>query len=288
MKLDKFKWPSFIVAGYRNVALYHKNKIKILATDDRTYYGVTWDHNDIYIGYRIGEPGTVSVFNSSYELKGTLPGYWTFYHQLIFKDDMIYGAITANNSIMKFDMKSQTMELQNWSNTNVDLNHINSIWFDDDDFPWVCYHNNVTRDGIFLNSQLNKLDKNFTKILDTITLGKDTHNVFIDKNLAYTCDSSNECLYILNLKTNKEKKVKIGMWVRGLAVTDKYILLGGSIIGNSHNERTKGDGKIYLLDRKKHKVLDEKTIKDMGAVMEIRVVGERDYAHNNIPFPGVL
>jgi len=118
-------------------------------------------------------------------------------------------------------------------------------------------------------------------------LGRDIHSVFVDGELLYVGDSGNGRLTILNMVTKEETYVNLGMWTRGIAVTKKYILVGTSIFSPRRN-RLLGHGQVSLLDRKTLEVLDTKVFDDVGAVMEVRVVDEHDYAHNEIQFPGVL
>ncbi|KKM88873.1 hypothetical protein LCGC14_1254380 [marine sediment metagenome] len=290
MKVDnKFEWPSFIVAGYRSIALVHNNKCNIIIEDnDVCYYGITWDSNYIYFGHRNKQYldiGIVSVMDSDYNVIDQVPGNFPDLHQILYANDKLYITVTIHNSIAVFDGRETTTK--NWTSTIRDLNHINSIWFDGKYF-WVCYHNKVSSDKIFHNSQIVKMDKELTAPIEFFEFCKDIHNVYMDGEWMYTCDSASNRLYALNIHTKEQKFVDIGMWIRGLAVTDDHIIVGGSIIGKNDEERQKGDAKIYLLDRDTLKVLDIKLFKDVGAVYEIRIVNEHDYAHNGIKFPGAL
>ena len=290
MKLNnKLEWPSFIVAGYSSIALVHDNKCNIIVNnDDVCYYGITWDSDYIYFGHRNKQHpniGTVSVMTSDYNIIDRVPDNFPDVHQILYVNNKLYVTITAHNSIAIFDGKEVTMK--NWTSTTLNLNHINSIWFDDEYF-WLCYHNKVSHQDIFHNSQIIKMNKELTSIVEFFEFGKDIHNVYMDDEWLYTCDSVSNRLCALNVHTKEQKSVDIGMWIRGLAVTDNYIIIGGSIIGKNDEERQKGDAKIYLLSRDTLEILDTKLFKDIGAVYEIRIVDQQDYAHNNILFPGAL
>lgn len=289
MKRNKFEWPSFIMSGYRNLALVHNDKCNIIANDnDVCYYGITWDSDYIYFGHRNKQHpnvGIVSVMASDYSVINQVPGNFPDVHQILYANDKLYITVTAHNSIAIFDGKELIMK--NWTSTTLDLNHINSIWFDDEYF-WLCYHNKISNQNIFHNSQIIKMDKELTSIIEFFEFGKGIHNVYIDDEWLYTCDSASNSLYALNIHTKEQKSVDIGMWIRGLAVTDDYIIVGGSIIGKNDEDRQKGDAKVYLLNRDTLEVLDIKLFKDIGAVYEIRIINEHDHAHNNISFPGAL
>lgn len=285
----KIKWPSFIVAGYRSLVLVHNNKCNVVLNDHNTlYYGITWDNNYIYLGnrnYSYYNTGIISVMNSDYKVIDQVPGTFPQIHQILYANEKLYITVTMHNSIAIFD--GQGTVVKNWTSTIKDLNHINSIWFDGEYF-WICYHNKVTSDKVFYSSQIIKMDKELTSIIEFFEFSKDIHNVYMDGEWLYTCDSKSNKFCALNIHTKEQKFVDIGMWLRGLAVTDDYIIVGGSIIGKTDKERENGDAKVYLLNRDTLEVLDTKLFKDVGAVTEIRVVGEQDYAHNGIKFPGVL
>lgn len=44
----------------------------------------------------------------------------------------------------------------------------------------------------------------------------------------------------------------------------------------------------FPLDRESLEILDERTVESSGAVFDIRIAGDVDYAHNGISFPGVV
>jgi hypothetical protein len=75
---------------------------------------------------------------------------------------------------------------------------------------------------------------------------------------------------------------------RGLAVTDEYIFVGISQFGN-RLERYWKTGGICVIDRKTFKMIDMVEIPGSGDIQEIRIIGEKDYCHNDqIISPGIV
>ena len=281
------KWPSFLLSGARDLILVDGNKTRVLHTGYGIYYGISWDKDNIYVAHRTGlhDIGPdVSMMDRNYKVTRSVPGDFSDVHQILYANDKLYATVTSYNSIGVFD-GNQTV-LANWTGVKEDKNHINSIWFDGKYF-WVGYHNFVAKHGTSEYSRVVKVNQDLTTVLDAFDLGRDIHSVFVDGDLLYVGDSANGRLTVLNMKTKKESFVDIGMWTRGIAVTDEYILVGASIFA-PRRSRLLGHGQVSLLDRETLDIVDTRVFDDVGAVMEIRVVDQVDYAHNEIPFPGRL
>jgi len=275
------------LSGARDLILVSGSGARVLHTGKGIYYGISWDKDKIYVAHRTGISGAgpdISVMNKDYKIVGSVPGDFSDVHQILYANGNLYVTVTSYNSVAVFDGTNTWMA--NWTGTTKDINHLNSIHFDGE-FFWVAYHNYVAKHATSLYSEVVKVDRELTTVLDSFDLGRDIHSVFVDGELLYVGDSGNGRLTVLNMVTKEETYVDLGMWTRGIAVTKKYILVGTSIFSPRRN-RLLGHGQVSLLDRKTLEVLDTKVFDDVGAVMEIRIVDECDYAHNGIKFPGKL
>lgn len=281
------KWPPFIASTAQMLILVVDDEVEIVHSGCGIYYGVTWDHNSIYVAQRMdmdGNPNPViSKFNSDLTFGGeVLSGNFNDVHQILYvpKHDSLYITATGYNSIVKVSNDEQIW--YNWTEHIVDFNHINSLWFDGNNF-WFAYHNFVSR-GYNTDSQVVRVDESLTTCLEEITLGQDIHNVFIDNGWLMVGNSTNGCLSMVHLESGDYKDVGLGDWVRGISVNDDYMLVGTSQFAERRN-RLYGHFEVNLLDRKTHAILDKKVFEDCGAVMDLRIVSGTDDAHNGIQCP---
>lgn len=85
---------------------------------------------------------------------------------------------------------------------------------------------------------------------------------------------------------NRLKEVKPvefdGLWIRGLDVTRKYILVGGSIVKKRQNRNKFYSGKLWLLNHDL-KIMKEINVPNIGQVNDLRIL-DNSMSHNNIIF----
>ena len=278
-------WPTFLLTSAHHFSRVDKDGTEILHSGSGLYYGLTWSKDRFYLGCRNNFNGVlehkVLELDSSYRVLGALEGEYRQLHQMLFVEGGLYVTATEDNAVdVVVDQKRRRL---NWTGEETDTNHINSIWFDGAYF-WVCYHNNCTV-GSGKSSQVVRLSGELDSVEEVFTLGKSIHNVFATKEFVYVCNSREGVFARLSRDTGQVDGVALGPWVRGLAATDDYFLVGTSRKG-SRDTRMEGDLSVHLLDRKTLNVLDTRCFEEFGAVFEIRVIGQRDYAHNGITFPG--
>lgn len=278
-------WPSFLVSSYWACWEVTPTASKKVHTGEGLYYGVTWDEDNIYVGYRgLERDGVpeIAVLDKDYQVKGKLPGVYTGLHQILYSGGNVYATITAEDSVDVVD-ESGTRTRKNWTGFQKDMHHINSIHRDGDDF-WVCYHNLSKTLGEGKPSRAVRLDSTLSTVKEFVEIGHCIHNVFVDDTYIYVCDSDDGALVRLNRESNEVVSLPLGPWTRGLAVSDDFIFVGSSRKGD-RQERMYGDLYIHAIDRKTLTLVDERVFKDFGAIFSLRIIDRPDHAHNGIPFP---
>lgn len=282
----KHRWPRFLLSSYWGCWEVDEGGVKNIHKGYGLYYGITWSKDVLYIGYR-GSQGhnipEIVLLDKDYNEIGKAPGQYNEIHQILYVQDKLYVTATMDNAVdvVEGDKRYRV----NWTDVDYDRDHINSLHWDGENF-WACYHNLCGKKGPEVRSKVVRLDKELSRVEEEFSVGKNIHNVFVDDKYLYTCGSSSGSLIRMDRKTGEEKRAYLGDWVRGLAVTDDYLLVGSSIKG-PRELRLGGDLKAHLIDRKTMEVVDERMFEDFGAVFSIRIIGERDYAHTETPCPSV-
>jgi hypothetical protein len=286
-------WPAFVVATVNGVTLVDNDNTKLLHCGQGLYYGISWDENSIYLlgrsGARsVGHPDILTI-NKDYSVsRKVIDGSFLDAHQIYCDGPNLYVTSTRLNCVEVVNLSTGRSVEKNWTKYKVDINHINSIFKDGNEF-WVTYHNWTSKSG--LPSEIVRVDCGLSKELEKHIIEDSgcLHNVVKIDNLIYTCSSSSHALLVYDLNTNSVvKKVKLGYWLRGIGISDDYVVLGSTSVSGNRKGRLTGDSEVYLLDRKTLDIIDIKTLKDTGSIYDLRLAGCKDYAHNNIDYPGVL
>lgn len=287
------KWPAFVVATVNSVTLIDNDRSKLLHSGQGLYYGISWDENNIYLLARSGKrrqghPDIVTLDKNYSTVRKIIDGSFLDAHQIYCDGPNLYVTSTHLNCVEVVNLSTGVSVQKNWTKCKSDINHINSIFKDGDEF-WVIYHNWTSKTG--LPSEAVKVDCDLSKEIVKYRLADSgcLHNVAKVDNLIYTCSSASHALLVYDLDTNSVvKNIPLGYWLRGIGISDDYIVLGSTSVSENRKGRLTGDSEIYLLDRKTFDVIDIKTLKDTGSIYDLRLAGCEDYAHNNIDYPGVL
>lgn len=172
-------------------------------------------------------------------------------HQIDFLDGQLHILDTYNNRIItnshhyypagKLHKEKGRYKQKNYKHFNSIYKHRNKIY--------LLAHNVFNYSS--KNSQIYVLDSDY-KTIDIINFnGRDCHNIYIDDENFLVCNSADSSI----IDINSGKKIKLELFLRGLAISDKFILVGGSYIERDKTKRLKGKGaKIFVLDRKFIKV----------------------------------
>jgi hypothetical protein len=280
----------------------NSNPQKVL---DGFFYGITWDEKNIYIAQRFSELKVdLLILDKSFniEKRHVLPKVGAT-HQILYNKEQNLLVITNTryNKLCIFYLNNNEIKDICWNEWNKkngqlfpnnvgtpDFNHINSVWHDGQ-FFWVCEHNGGGK--IAHPSYIKKLDKDF-EIIEQKQIGKKIHNVYVEDDFLYVCNSSNHSLIKYDLKQNKitmEKNFGIGIskFIRGLSRTKDGFLIGLSNLGNRNARHKSEYGYILKLDDN-FNVLEEVKIKikhkSIGQLFDIRNISDIDKSHNNISF----
>lgn len=292
-------WPSFLVSGATAIVKWHKGQLSTIASNPSStggaFYGITWDEKYLY--YSRGSERVVfgrdelvaASLEPDYVINTVFPGHFVDAHQIHYHDGKVYLTVTARNAVAAVSVHNQQECFYNWTGINRDTNHINAIWRDGD-FWWVNYHNYSEKPAsAFNSSQIVKLSSNFSSILDSIRIGMGVHNVVRIGDFLYVCSSAENKFLVFNLNSHSVVDTIESLdWVRGMAVTDDYIILGSSEVHADRRKRLQGNATIYLLCRHTIKIIDKLTIYNLGPSHELRCISHNDLAHNGIVYPGAL
>lgn len=286
------KWPTFITTTASDTRIVSDKGDRVIHTGRGLYYGLSWDYNYIYLlGRNCGHPFGPNIFSldKDYTEVGTLNGPFLDGHQIHCDGERVYVTATSLNSIEVVDIKSNTTSVRNWTPHSIDTNHINSIWKDGDSF-WVGYHGWECKEdkGKFKgSSKAVRVDSTLSTELEGHVVGHGNHNVVRVGDTLFICSSGDHKLVTYDLVSRRTiRSIDTGFWVRGISITDKYIVLGATEVSDFRSGRATGDSGVYLLDRATLDVLDKKVLRGTGSIYELRVTSEQDHAHNNITFPG--
>lgn len=149
--------------------------------------------------------------------------------------------------------------------------HVNSIFFHQGHY-YLMFHNTTSKTG--RPSQIAVFDLEFQEKKRIDINGHDAHNICIlDGQLIY-CDSGRKRLVW------GKKECQVDLMTRGLAISDQWIILGGSVFA-SRKDREQTSGKIYFIQRPGLNRISEIKIPGSGQIQEIRLVNEPDYSLSN-------
>lgn len=171
-------------------------------------------------------------------------------HQIDFVDDALWMANTHKNSILIYGLhqKSELFpsgQLYKSRYLAKNYRHFNSI-FRREGRVYVLAHNvfhySKNKSQIYIFTLSGKL----SDIIDVD--GENCHNIYIENNKMFTCNSSYGSL----LEINSGKEISLGLFTRGLAVSDSYIMVGGSPDQVNRDKReadSDSNSIIYILDK---------------------------------------
>ena len=264
------KWPTFILSSSHAAWLVGPNSYKKIHEGFGLYYGLTWDKDKIYVSYRgtsANSPAErferIAILDGNYNQIGHVPGVFPAIHQILYTRDKLYVTATHIDAVCSVDAAGQRT-VHDWVGHGMDVHHINSM-FDSGSHFWVCYHNLDGRSTVEKKSQMVKLVPSLSAVEEVHSMGKSSHNVFVDAKYIYTCNSTAGSLMRKDRQSGQLESMAIGGWARGLAVTDDYILVGSSNRG-APELRDLGSLTVHMLDRETLQSVDERVFADFGGI----------------------
>ncbi|TKB45786.1 hypothetical protein E8M12_06975 [Thalassotalea mangrovi] len=125
---------------------------------------------------------------------------------------------------------------------SADYHHFNSIHIDEH-YLYLLAHNSAGVDKSKSSFYL-KLDHDFNVIARTDNVGKACHNLVPCEQGFYICDSGNGQLVHPTLP-----KVQLGYFLRGLALIDEHLIVGGTVSCDDPELRGNGDSRLFFIPK---------------------------------------
>jgi hypothetical protein len=283
-------WPPFIMTTAFSIITCCDSVYKSVKHADQTtraFYGITWDEDTIYCSRVLddedGRSEHLISLGPDFKEIDVLPGIFSSAHQIHYHENSIAIA-SPGEETRGWLLDTTTHEAVIWGDNIDNAEHLNAVYRDDNSW-WVNF-NNHTLGG---KSKIVNLSDDFSTIIETIDIGDQAHNIARVGDLLYICSSGEGKLLVYSLSTKNIVDEVEGLdWVRGLVITDDYILVGSAVKTTDQAQRLNSCTEVHLIDRTTLVVLDTLTFSECGPVYELRGIGPVDLAHNGIAFPGIV
>lgn len=247
----------------------------VLRTGDGYYFGITHQQKTFVLFVA----GVLTYFNSSTNPISTKKRLQQA-HQIEWVEDKILVTDTGNNSLAIFDSQARFLDRIYFNEIRQDDkdrgrlgNHFNSVHRVEDKV-YVVAHNYEKPSEVWV------LGWPDLKILGKLeTRAAWAHNVWQGEWGLVICDSKHGSLYEVSSGETIWRSDDPQAFTRGLAVSDDYIFVGSSIY-QERKERFWKSGKLWILDRKTLRLLDEIPLPGSGDIYDLRLVGQMDECHN--------
>jgi len=241
------------------------------------YYGIAYSHNAIfiaarnsndcfdYLGRQHNENGEILVFDFTMKQVGSLRAPFPLrdMHQILYSDGKLWITCSFDNMVAVFDFR----HWQRWypsedeRERGKDIHHFNSLYRAGRDF-YVLGHN-------FGASDIWRFSYPGLQLKEKIRLGNQAHNIWLDGQELYTCDSQ----YGL-VVGNHASRNTIGGFSRGAVMTADRIYIGTSDVAERES-RDQVSSRIVVFDRK-WRLVDEWIIDGHGQLLDMRIPGVED------------
>jgi glutamate-1-semialdehyde aminotransferase len=225
-----------LFAGDRCVQLFKCDKV----------YGITRHNDRWFASYVINDEGFIASFKldgftvSDFNIE--IDGLSRKIHQIDFINDTLFATDTFGSKIIIFDNILDGDKLyKSIHPSNIPTAHFNSI-YKDNDYLYLIAHNKT--DKTKRNSEIYILNDNLEIIYKNQTNFKNAHNIFKDENYFIIHDSAEGKVY-----NNFEEVFSTDYFLRGLSVSNDYIVIGGAKKDTNRKTRELHDGKVFILDR---------------------------------------
>lgn len=278
-----------------------KNRIVHVLEDHRPeYYGISWfaDSDQLVLShsgidndslldleaYANSEKGCISFGEE------TTPSLLSQPHQIlcasngwVIATNTGRNCITIYNPVNGFykELRVNDVRWDRLSKTDYSGDHFNSVYIKNN-FLYVLAH------GFNKKAYVLKYSYPECKLLEQYPLSnaKGVHNIWVDDsdNILVLNSSQGE---IIEVKNNKILwKSNIEAYLRGLAVSEKLIIVGSSRIEARENRKFLPSD-LWLIQRENFQTKECLFLGDYGGVHEIRLLDTEDFAHHSHSFKGV-
>lgn len=252
----------FLIATQSKGLLLYTNGKIIRLFNQKGFYGITKESNRFFAFYKTGMHGNIISFivqnNKASDVKIVIKGFSRGVHQIDFIDLDLYVTNTYDNSILIYKNASSIKKLHwrkydeivypngklNRGRKSSNYNHFNSI-FRYKNQIYLTAHNETKKTK--KTSEIYTLKTTDHSVLSKEEIkGSNCHNIYINNNEKMFCNSLEGTLNINGKDIISHKNI----FTRGLSISDKYLILGGSEIEPNRLKRDETNGYIYIYDSK--------------------------------------
>lgn len=204
-------------------------------------------------------------------------------HQIDAWDKHLFITDTSNNRILEYKIGQENLRFvtSHYPNGRAErgrrspnYSHINSV-FRSGKYIYVMYHNLTKKTGKYSQIAVVGRDWGVKDIVDTNA--NSAHNIFLSDSGIIFCDSMNG-----RLMKHDEVLADVDTYMRGLAVSAEFWLLGGSDHAK-REERGFTDGSVYQYSPASNEIKSAMKIPNCGSLYEIRLVQPEDIAMSSTP-----
>jgi len=281
--MDKLIISTMLKLVYWDGSQAHIIQEGILGDGVAHYHGITWDDAGVmyvtgaldfqYVLYKFQLP--------SFQELGVIHGVLHELHQIFWYNGKIYVTNTGKNRIEIW--QDDSWRSVAWNPRPSDIEHINAIWSDGENF-YVAEHRQAATGISIVRICTMDLDH-----VETVLIGPGIHNVYREGNCLYNLVSpvgGDPAVFIItDMKDRSQCRIDKPEWgevfVRGLARTQDSWYVGLSFWESDRSKRHVGDAIVVQLDNDFND-LDRVVLKNYGPLCDIRILGAKSLSHNGI------
>jgi hypothetical protein len=286
-----------------NALLYHSNgNTGVLHSGAGVYYGITWSESTLYVVARGNEPSRMLAFDAKMYPKDPppfvhmgAPGDGP--HQAIYSDGVLAVANTQYNRLEMWEEKTGLV-WSIWPGDRFDerdIDHLNSVWCSPKSGKWfVAEHRKdlipkLIRTFLLIDNK--RADTHAVELdvpeLNAGPVRRGIHNVYAENGHIYTLGPSEVIRY--DPVNDETDVIRFGAqpgvhYLRGFARTNGLFIIGSSK-ACERQDRAWSSSTIWALDPDFNALYTIELDEKFGQIMDIRVVGQFDHAHNGIACP---
>lgn len=272
-----------------------------IASGQGLYYGITWDSSNIYVVSSDFHPlfrkrtrpkiivldcmlKKIEEIRPQFRIKGGVhqahfdpvsKSLWWMSSKddasIIMQDGKWEKWQPISENLVQWHERLGDRAKKNFDQPDTDIHHLNSVWINDRKI-YIVAHN-------WGPSEVYIYDQEKRELVERISMGKCTHNVWRESEELFVCCSTEGSV----VNRSGETMCNVDGFIRGAAVTKEMRIFGISEKANRRN-RAKTTGMIEIL------TIDWQSIcrwhfEKAGQVLEIRLLSEMDLCHNGIDPP---
>ncbi|MEH2204485.1 MAG: hypothetical protein V7K53_10455 [Nostoc sp.] len=243
-------------------------------------FGISFDEKIIYVISN----SVLGMFDYQYNYLGKFAlNFSVNTHQILVQDRKLYVCQTSKDllSIINLDNLEQEhyniIEMRKFEDVDVevpnyfelDQKHLNSVRIN----KGIMYCSYCGKGSDLNGSELKCYELETKKYIKTLIFSKYPHNIGIIDEKIYTISTYENSL---NTSDGEQFELNFPGFARGLAMTKNFAFIG---VGGDRN--TINDGHVLKFDLNQRKVVDIMKVEKSGAITEIRLLNETDYAHKD-------